>query len=199
MTAGSKLLSVLLILSMMISGMAGCGGPTTAQYAKSPEPEVPEPDEKGIEPSVPVEVVPAGPPVPEAEPGPADDLVEEKHDLIHKVKWNRETLYTIALWYTGAGNNWRRLVAENPQINPRRMPIGELVRIPEVLLIRRHPMPVDFLKSLPRQKPEPVHQKPPKPPDPLVAPPLYGPVGDDPPSKRNEGNELPVPLETLDD
>ena len=133
----------------------------------------------------------ASQPVPEAEPGPADDLVEEKNDLIHKVKWNRETLYTIALWYTGAGNNWRRLVAENPQINPQRMPIGELVRIPEVLLIRRRPMPVDFLQSLPSQKP--------KPPDPLVAPPLYGPVGDDPPSKRNEGNELPVPLETLDD
>lgn len=194
MTAGSKRLSVLLILSLMISGMAGCGGPPTAQDAKSPEP-----DEKGIEPSVPVEVVTASPPVPEAEPGPSDDLVEEKNDLIHEVKWNRETLYTIALWYTGAGNNWRRLKAENPQINPRRMPIGELVRIPEVLLIRRRPMPVDFLTSLPSQKPKPVPQKPPQPPEPLVVPPLYGPVGDDPPSKLNEGNELPVPLETLDD
>ena len=54
----------------------------------------------------------------------------------HKVRNHRETLFSIALWYTGMGANWPRLVEANPNIDPRRMRIGDTVLIPEKLMDR---------------------------------------------------------------
>jgi hypothetical protein len=131
--------------------------------------------------------------------------------LIHKVRWGHETLYSISLWYTGKGHYWQRIAAENPEIKPRRMGIGDTIRIPEALLIRRLPMPETFMN--PAAAHEPKKSSTPKPSTPSQkiddsapplygpveqAPPLYGPVGEGGPAPAEKHDELAVPLETLD-
>ena len=45
---------------------------------------------------------------------------------MHTVKWQGESLSTIAAWYTGTVRNWRILAEANPQVTDRnRLPIGE--------------------------------------------------------------------------
>jgi len=131
--------------------------------------------------------------------------------LVHKVQWGHETLYTIARWYTGKSSNWRRLAAANPKIKPRRMQIGDKVRIPGPLLNTRRPMPPDYLKPSVIRKPRPAKKKPskPKPVEKVQTPPiqgpvdqtpaLYGPVGDTQQAPVEEKNQLSVPLETIDE
>lgn len=122
--------------------------------------------------------------------------------LIHKVRWGHETLYSISIWYTGKGHNWRRLAAANPKIKPRRMRVGDTIRIPWSLLTRRRPMPETFLNSAATRKhkesSDPIPSSPPQGHG-EQDPPLYGPVGDDAPAPIEKHDELPVPLETLDD
>jgi hypothetical protein len=134
-----------------------------------------------------------------------------KSYLIHKVRWGHETLYSISTWYTGKGHYWERIAAENPEIQPRRMRVGDTIRIPEALLIRRLPMPETFMN--PATAHEPKKSSTPKPSTPSQkiddsapplygpveqAPPLYGPVGEDAPAPEEKHDELAVPLETLD-
>ncbi len=134
-----------------------------------------------------------------------------KSYLIHKVRWGHETLYSISLWYTGKGHYWQRIAAENPEIQPRRMGIGDTIRIPEALLIRRLPMPETFMnpatphgsKKTAPPMPSTPSQRSDDPAPPLYgpveqAPPLYGPVGEDAPAPAEKPDELAVPLETLD-
>jgi hypothetical protein len=129
------------------------------------------------------------------------DAAAEPH-LIHKVRWGHETLYSISIWYTGKGHNWRRIAAANPKIKPRRMRIGDTIRIPWSLLTRRRPMPENFLNSAATRKhkksSDPIPSSPSQGHGEQV-PPLYGPVEDDAPAPTEKHNELPVPLETLDD
>ena len=130
----------------------------------------------------------SGPPPPEPTPP----------QLVHIVKWKRETLYSISLWYTGSGRNWKRLAAANPDINARRIHIGEKIFIPEALLKRRRPLPADFLEPVPVRK-SITPSKNSKVLFPKASDiPLYGPVESDAPSKTNVGSDLPVPLETID-
>jgi len=115
----------------------------------------------------------------------------------HKVKWQRETLYSIALWYTGSGENWKRLARANPTINPQRIHIGDTIQIPEDLLIKRRAMPSDFLKPKTLSK----RTSPQKPSAPSINADeitLYGPIGNDAPAPDTKKSDLPVPLETLD-
>lgn len=117
--------------------------------------------------------------------------------LVHRVKWKRETLFTISLWYTGSGNNWRRLANINPDIDPGRIHIGNTILIPQDLLKRRQPMPASFLRPTPGKKRSTPLQHP-KPPPKIEAPPLYGPIDNGTQSVADENNALPVPLETLE-
>lgn len=117
----------------------------------------------------------------------------------HKVRHRRETLFSIALWYTGSGMNWPRLTEANPDIDPRRIRIGDTVLIPEDLLRTRRPMPADF------PKPERKRRKIKKPPSQGIHPPstneestLFGPIENDLQRTDPGKTELPVPLETLD-
>jgi hypothetical protein len=118
----------------------------------------------------------------------------EKPAYAHHVKWLHETLFSIALWYTGSGNNWKRLVDANPTIKPRRMRIGDVILIPEDILKTRQPMSAEFLKAFSRGK-KSSQSSPPS--DPLEEPQLYGPIDDDGQTKEKEASGLPVPLETL--
>lgn len=115
----------------------------------------------------------------------------------HKVKWRRETLFSIALWYTGSGKNWRRLAKANPTINPKRIHIGDTIQIPEDLMVKRQAMPSDFLNHItsPQKTSPPKHSTPSLEDDEIT---LYGPIGNDAPVPDAKKSDLPVPLETLD-
>jgi hypothetical protein len=118
----------------------------------------------------------------------------------HKVRHHRETLFSIALWYTGSGENWPRLVEANPDLDPRRIHIGDTIQIPEDLLITRHPVPADFPKPKGRQ---PKARKS-QPSSRIQAPakneetPLFGPIENELQPAGSEKKELSVPLEPLD-
>ncbi len=64
---------------------------------------------------------------------------------VHQVKWQGEILSLIATWYTGDMNNWRTIAKSNPDLNPKKIAIGDKIRIPSALLITRKPMPKSYL------------------------------------------------------
>ena len=219
MSFGSKLNVALLLLAMTCGRLTGCGPKPVAHIVEPPQPGdsvgAGEPDEAAetVKENEHLAVQIEGPPPDATAPGPAsasDHITEvEEPYLVHKVRWGHETLYTIALWYTGSGNNWRRLADANPEIKPRRMRIGTIIRIPGPLLTKRRPMPENYLKPTPTRKDKPAIQPPSKPVEPIPSPPLYGPVeqrpalygpvGDAPQAPDEEKRELPVPLETIDE
>jgi hypothetical protein len=71
---------------------------------------------------------------------------------VHKVRWEGETLFIIAKWYTGSGKNWKALSNANPKLNPNRILINDDILIPEDLIINHKPMPLSFLPSSNRKK-----------------------------------------------
>jgi hypothetical protein len=117
----------------------------------------------------------------------------------HRVRHRNETLFSIAQWYTGSGSNWPRLAKDNPNINPKRIHIGDTILIPEDLLKTRHPMPAGF------RGPKRKHRKINRPRLPSTQPPaknedvtIYGPIESDQQPGKPEKTKLPVPLETID-
>jgi hypothetical protein len=193
------------------AGLAGCGPKPKALRTEPPQPEIQ---------AQPMETDAASKPMAGGEEDASADAnaakatdadAAAKSYLIHKVRWGHETLYSISTWYTGKGHYWERIAAENPEIQPRRMRVGDTIRIPEALLIRRLPMPETFMN--PATAHEPKKSSTPKPSTPSQkiddsapplygpveqAPPLYGPVGEDAPAPEEKHDELAVPLETLD-
>lgn len=123
--------------------------------------------------------------------------------LTHTIQYAGETLSGIARWYTGDTRNWRALARANPTIEPKRMQIGDTIRIPEEMVTNRKPMPA--VKTTSRQTADPP-PPPPKEDKTLFGPietsapssenQLFGPVDSPPSSPRDEG--LARPLETLD-
>lgn len=211
----SKWCAAVLLMAVSWSWMTGCGPKPAKQSAEPPQPSAPlktvESDEAtGIvqenippedqPPAVPADAdrsEPAAASTPIPIPTPAPNVDEAP--LVHKVQWGHETLYTIALWYTGKGYHWQRIAAANPGINPQRIRIGDTIRIPGSLLTTRRPMPSAYQRPAPIRKPKPIAKPPTKAPAPIQSPPLYGPVGDEPASTDGDENELPVPLETIDE
>ena len=57
----------------------------------------------------------------------------------HTVKYAGETYGTIARWYTGNVQNWYLIADENPEIDPRKIRIGSVIRVPRELMIRERP------------------------------------------------------------
>ena len=117
----------------------------------------------------------------------------------HKVRNRRETLFSIAMWYTGSGSNWPRLAEVNPDINPKRIHVGDTVLIPEDMLLTRDPMPAGYPE--PRRKRSKTKVAQPKsthPPPKTEAPPLFGPIENDLAPDDSGKTDLPVPLERLD-
>ncbi len=219
MICGSRLYLTLLLSVITLGWLAGCGPKPVTFYMEPPEPnasiETAEPEaaletgkDNGLKSR---QIANSYPDLWSSAPTTDSPRISgvEVPPLIHKVRWRHETLYTIALWYTGRGNNWRRLAAANPDIKPRSIRIGDTVRIPGSMLTRRRPMPADYLKPAAIRKPRPVQKKPSKSVEKVKSPPerepadqapaLYGPIGEAPQAPVEEDNELPVPLETLDE
>jgi hypothetical protein len=89
-------------------------------------------------------VRPTPPQVPPTKPAP--------RFYVHVVRWKTETLSFIAEWYTGSWKKWGALATANPDLDPKRIKIGDTIRIPEALLKTRTPLPSDFLRTAVSEK-----------------------------------------------
>jgi hypothetical protein len=70
----------------------------------------------------------------------------------HRVKYSGETLSIIAKWYTGDADNWQALTKANPNLDPKRINVGDKIRIPRKLLNTRKPMTRGFVVASTRKK-----------------------------------------------
>lgn len=186
--------------------LVGCGA--TATDIRNEREQVQHPSESGHEVLVPLEhknPQSASEAVAEGRP---QDRPSGKTDaeplapapyFTHVVRWPRETLYSIALWYTGKGAQWRELQQANPTVDPRRIRVGDTILIPEELIATRKPMPKKFLSSMYPQKkqlPPPPGPRQPAPESKEVE--LFGPIEQPSPSEGGGPSGLPVQLETID-
>jgi hypothetical protein len=69
----------------------------------------------------------------------------------HRVKYSGETLGLIARWYTGKSANWPMLVEANPGLVPERINIGDVILIPEDILVERRPLPARAVRAVPKK------------------------------------------------
>jgi hypothetical protein len=77
----------------------------------------------------------------------------------HKVQWHGETLSLIAKWYTGHYGNWKALARANPKLNPNRIVVGDIIRIPAKMMKSKKPLPRKVVaKSLPNYYAHTVRQ-----------------------------------------
>ena len=110
-------------------------------------PVVPEPMVAPAPAPQPQPPPPPPPPPPPRTPSPKVKLPEGTY-FVHTVKWQGESLSSIAAWYTGTIRNRRTLSDANPQLaNPNRIAVGTKVRIPEKMLRTREAMPQGFAES----------------------------------------------------
>ena len=75
----------------------------------------------------------------------------------HIVGRQGETLSSIARWYTGSSSNWEFLLRHNPGLDPQRMQVGEVVRIPKGWLVTTKPMPSYTFQRPVVRRPAPVY------------------------------------------
>ncbi len=73
----------------------------------------------------------------------------EPRYLRHTVQRPGETLSHIAQWYTGKIQNWETIASHNRSMDINSLRRGDIVRIPESILITHKPMPQDFVQELP--------------------------------------------------
>ncbi|MBW1732411.1 MAG: LysM peptidoglycan-binding domain-containing protein [Deltaproteobacteria bacterium] len=135
-----------LVVGICVVVLLGCVTPWQKQKAQpvveQPAP-APAPQPAPAPPPPPKEVEKPQPqPEKKVEPPP---LPPKPPYLEHVVRWSGETLSLIAKWYTGKFNNWGALAEANPEINPRRMRKGNIIRIPWELLTTEKPMPKSFV------------------------------------------------------
>ena len=62
----------------------------------------------------------------------------------HTICWSGETLSLISKWYTGRYADWKKIVNHNPEINPKRIKIGQTIYIPDKMLRTREALPQKF-------------------------------------------------------
>jgi|GEM_PF-2031237 len=78
---------------------------------------------------------------------PQPPVVEHQQNLSHTITYRGETLAVIAKWYTGTSDNWKEIKKANPNLNPNRMNLGDVILIPERLVTRRSPLPRSAVKQ----------------------------------------------------
>lgn len=89
-----------------------------------------------------------------ATPPPAPSAPVERY-LSHTIAYQGETLGAIARWYTGSVGNWPTIAAANPDLNPKKLRVGQIVEIPESLAVKREPFTAEYLAQS-AKKSEPV-------------------------------------------
>jgi len=134
----TKGLMVLIIFGVL----TGCTYQKTHSRSKLPKLPVPVPRKPAtatVVPEIPSAVVSASP-------------IPSPNFYVHRVRWKGETLFIIANWYTGSGQNWKALFKANPELNPNLMLINDNIVIPGHLIKTRKPMPLSFLSSFIHKK-----------------------------------------------
>lgn len=133
---------VCIVLLGLTALCASCASePVVKQQERPPSPTV-------VAPQEPVATIPPVTPAPVALPKVGATDQEPSNALpyfLHTVKWHGETLSLIAAWYTGKSTNWKALAEINPDINPSRIFVGNIIRIPEGLVKTRDPMPKKYV------------------------------------------------------
>lgn len=86
------------------------------------------------------------PPVPQGEQKPAY--------LEHVVRYSGETLALIAGWYTGKPQNWTIVRDANPGIRPNAIRLGDVIRIPQQLVVEERPLPKERVRVQRVAKPD---------------------------------------------
>ena len=64
----------------------------------------------------------------------------------HQVKFQGETLSIIAGWYTGSTKNWEKIAQENNLNAPYTIELGQVLKIPNVMLNRFEPLPEQMIE-----------------------------------------------------
>jgi hypothetical protein len=119
----------------------------------------------------------------------------EPRFYIHKVRWTEETLSHIAKWYTGTIKNWEAIAKVNPELDPKKIDIGDAISIPEDLLTSRKPMPHSFVRPTVLKKRTSLSSLK-KTSTPSESPKLFEPIGSEPPTIEIYSPELFGPVET---
>jgi hypothetical protein len=162
---------------------------TPEQTQTTPEPETPKttpPKSSPQKPGSPPPGKTAAPPPKEVASLPPEKTLPEEKYFTHTVKWNGETLFIIAAWYTGERDHWRAIAEvmtrENPNVNIHRIRRGDKIPVPESLMKTRDPMPKEFVDNFFQpSKPEKPPSKPAAPKEEEKEPELFGPKD---PSKK---------------
>ncbi len=153
-----------------------------------PAPEVP-PSPVEIKPETPVAV----PDTPAIEvPSPAEP---EPRFYLHEVRWPEETLSHIAKWYTGTVKNWKAIAKANPELDIKKIDIGDTISIPEDLLTSRKPMPHSFVRSAARKKSTSLSSSN-KTSTPFESPKLFKPIESEPSIIETDAAKLFGPVES---
>lgn len=124
------------------------GGPPPATAPMQPRVQEPPVSPAPGQPPAPAKgAAPATAPLPPPIVHPAPPLPEETKYYVHTVKFSGETVSIIAGWYLGDIMKYEALAAANPTINPSRIVVGNKIRIPEHLMIKKEAMPKEFVDS----------------------------------------------------
>ncbi len=157
-----------------------------AAKAPVPEPATPPPAPRERA-HAPKQVSPTPAPTPERvspEPAPVPTppakidvkAPVKKTYFTHTIRFSGETVSIIAGWYTGDIENWKVLAEANPQIDPKRVFVGNKILIPEDMLKTRELMPKEFVDGFYKPKKGKVPATKPKPsPADEKEPELFGP------------------------
>jgi hypothetical protein len=79
---------------------------------------------------------------PNKKPAAEDYAVQDHSDYFeHTVRWRGESLSLIARWYTGRLENWKALARANPDLNPNRIMVGNVIYIPQEMMNTKEPLP----------------------------------------------------------
>ena len=179
-----KTVRILLVLSFIwiLNGCAYQHPPL------QPAPEVP-PSPVEVKPETPV-AVPDTPALEVTSP------VEPKPRFyLHEVRWPEETLSHIAKWYTGTVKNWKAIAKANPELDIKKIDIGDTISIPEDLLTSRKPMPLSFVRSAARKKnTSPSSSN--KTSTPFESPKLFKPIESEPSIIETDAAKLFGPVES---
>ena len=78
-----------------------------------------------------------------ADPGRFKDYAEQDQSKYfkHTVRWRGESLSLIAKWYTGHYENWKALARVNPNLNPHRIMVGDIIYIPLEVMQTKERLP----------------------------------------------------------
>jgi hypothetical protein len=74
---------------------------------------------------------------------PAEDYTAQHQSdyFEHTVRWRGESLSLIAKWYTGHFENWKALARANPNLNPNRIMVGNVIYIPQEMMKTKEFLP----------------------------------------------------------